>query len=71
MDGWNKIHEQIEGEAAFLQLRVWSVKPKVMKQATRRRHKVADARSDRDVLAAFGRRHGLSTGIMKRGEKLL
>lgn len=71
MEGWNTIHGQIEGDAMSHKLRVWSIKPKLMKKALRRQHKVADARSDRDVLEAFGRRHGLSKGIMARGEKLL
>lgn len=71
MEGWNTIHGQVEGEAISRKLRVWAIKPKLLKKAVRRQHKVADARSDVDVLAAFGRRHGLSKAIMKRGEKLL
>lgn len=71
MEGWNTIHGQVEGEALSRKVRVWSIKPKLLKKVVRRQHKVADARSDADVLTAFGRRHGLSAGIMKRGEKLL
>lgn len=71
LEGWNTVHGQIEGEAISRKLRVWSIKPKLLKRVVRRQHKVADAKSDRDVLTAFGKRHGLSSGIMKRGEKLL
>jgi predicted phosphodiesterase len=71
MEGWNDVRGKIERRAMQYELRVWSIKPKVMKRVVRRRHKVADAKSDHDVLEAFGKRHGLSTGIMRRGEKLL
>ncbi len=71
MEGWNTVHGQVEGDAMSRKLRVWAIKPKLMKKAVRRQHKVADARTDRDVLEAFGRRHGLSKGIMARGGKLL
>ena len=62
---------RIEGEAIKRKLRVWSIKPKVMKKAVRRQHKVADAKSDHDILAAFGRRHGLKDALLRIGEKLL
>jgi DNA repair exonuclease SbcCD nuclease subunit len=71
MSDWPTLRDNIQGMCGERGLRVWAIKPKVMKKAVRRQHKVADARSDLDVLKAFGRRHGLSTAIMKRGEKLL
>jgi predicted phosphodiesterase len=71
MEGWAATRERIEAEAERRKLQVWTIKPKVMKHAVRRQHKVADAKSDLDILGAFGKRHGLSTGIMRRGEKLL
>ena len=71
MEGWNTVHGQIEGEAMSRKLRVWAIKPKLMKKAVRRQHKVADAKTDMQILHAFGRRHGLASGIVKRGEKLL
>lgn len=71
MEGWPAIAAKVEEEAAKRRLRVWAIKPKVMKRAVRRQHKVADAKSDHDVLEAFGKRHGLKPALMKRGEKLL
>lgn len=71
MEDWAAYDEAIRKHIERKGARAWSVKPRLMKKAVRRQHKVADARSDADVLTAFGRRHGLSAGIMKRGEKLL
>ena len=71
MESWpaysDAIRKHIERKGAI----AWSIKPKLLKKAVRRKHTVADARTDRDVLETFGKRHGLSVGIMKRGEKLL
>lgn len=71
MEGWNAVHTLIKDEASKRKVRVWSIKPKLLRAATRRQHKVADAKSDLEILEAFGKRHGLSSGVMKRGEKLL
>jgi len=71
MEGWQAVRDDVEARAIKAGLRVWAIKPKVLQRSVRRQHKVAAAKTDHDVLEAFGKRHGLSKGIMKRGEKLL
>jgi DNA repair exonuclease SbcCD nuclease subunit len=71
MGGWlpqkDKVRVAFEERGA----RVFSISPKLIKKAVRRRHVVTDKGSDNEIVEAFGKRHDLTAATIKTGIKLL
>lgn len=71
LEGWDSIAKALRKRLETKGARIWSISPKMIRKAVRRRHRVADQASDLDTLDAFGRRHDLSPEILKTGRNLL
>lgn len=72
MGGWQPLKDQIKKGYEEQGARVWSISPKLISKATRKRHVVKDAgQSDHELLDTFGKRMDLSPNTMKVGRKLL
>jgi DNA repair exonuclease SbcCD nuclease subunit len=69
MKDWAAVRERIMKQAEHM--RVWSIKPKLTKHVVRRRHKVVDTVTDREVLETFAKRHTLTDATLATGVKLL
>lgn len=71
MGGWLPRKEKIKTAFEENGGRVFSISPKLVKKATRKRHVVTEMASDNDVVEQFGKRHDLTPAVVKTGIKLL
>jgi hypothetical protein len=71
MKDWSAIKDRVMKQAEKRNLRLWAIKPKLTKHVVRRRHKVVDTVTDREVLETFAKRHTLTDATLATGVKLL